>query len=326
MALSKNTTIQQIAAKAGVSTATASRVINRPDTVKPETRERVLQAMKELNYQSKQEDNRLLLATFPNFTNPFYGLCIQGMQEAAWKRGYQIFLQQIDNPRHPDSYRFLLDNSFFHGVIFTHPLPEISLLESILARHPIVMCSQYHDEDDLPCVIIEDYTAAKNAVSYLLSIGKKRIAMLNTQRDYSFSQYREQGYTDALQEAGFPILPRLIAHVSEVDYNLAFSTALTLLESEERPDAVFCSSDVLASAVIKAAGQLSLSVPGDVAVMGFDNVDLCNMTVPTISTVSQPMYQLGWQSCNLLIDQLEDIPLTSKRIVLPTDIVVRKST
>ncbi len=326
MALAKNTTIQQIAAKAGVSTATASRVINRPDTVKSDTRERVLQAMKELNYQAKQDNGRLLLAAFPNFTNPFYGLCIQGMQEAAWKRGYQILLQQIDNPKNPDSYRFLMDHSFFHGVIFTHPLPEISLLDSILARHPIVMCSQYHESDDLPCVIIEDYAAAKSAVSYLLSIGKKRIAMLNTQLDYSFSQYREQGYLDALQEAGLPILPHLIVHASEVDYNLAFSMALTLLDGEERPDSVFCSSDVLASAVIKAAGQLNLSVPGDVAVMGFDNVDLCNMTVPTISTVSQPMYQLGWQSCNLLIDQLEDIPLVSKRIVLPTDIVVRKST
>lgn len=120
MALAKNTTIRQIAAKAGVSTATASRVINRPDTVKSDTRERVLQAMKELNYQAKQDDGRLLLAAFPNFTNPFYGLCIQGMQEAAWKRGYQILLQQIDNPKNPDSYRFF-DGSFFFSRSHIYP-------------------------------------------------------------------------------------------------------------------------------------------------------------------------------------------------------------
>ena len=93
MTISKGTTIQQIAELANVSTATASRVINQPETVKPETLRRVLQVMKELNYQPKQNITRLLLATFPNFTNPFYSLCIRGMQEAARKRNY--ILKQI---------------------------------------------------------------------------------------------------------------------------------------------------------------------------------------------------------------------------------------
>lgn len=326
MALSKNTTIHQIAAKANVSTATASRVINQAGTVKPDTRNRVLQAMKELNYQAKQNNNRLILATFPNFTNPFYGRCIQGMQEAAKKRNYQIILQQIDDPQNSDSYDFLLDTPFFHGIIITHPLPSGQLLDSLRIKHPIVMCSQYSRSADVPCVVIDDYAAAKNATSYLISIGKKRIAMLNAQSAYSYALHREKAYIDTLNEAGLPIHPNLIAHVNDVDYNLAFSAALKLLTCEERPDAVFCVSDVFASAVIKAAGQLGLAVPEDVAVMGFDNVDLCSMTIPTISTVNQPMYQLGWQSCNLLIDQLEGLPAISNRIVLSTDIVVRKST
>lgn len=149
---------------------------------------------------------------------------------------------------------------------------------------------------------------------------------MNSQQDYSCSLYRENGYLDTLKEAGLPVYPEFITHVNDVDYSLALSAALNMLSGKVRPDAVFCISDVFASAVIKAAGQLGLSVPEDVAVMGFDNVALCNMTIPTISTVSQPMYQLGWQSSNLLIDQLEGIPVVSKRIVLNTDIIVRKST
>ena len=326
MTISKGTTIQQIAELANVSTATASRVINQPETVKPETLRRVLQVMKELNYQPKQNITRLLLATFPNFTNPFYSLCIRGMQEAARKRNYKIYLQQIDDPTKTESYDFLLDNHLFHGIIFTQPLPDKQLLDLILIKHPVVMCSQYSISDDVPCVVIDDYAAAQNAVSYLISIGKKRIALMNSQQDYSCSLYRENGYLDTLKEAGLPVYPEFITHVNDVDYSLALSAALNMLSGKVRPDAVFCISDVFASAVIKAAGQLGLSVPEDVAVMGFDNVALCNMTIPTISTVSQPMYQLGWQSSNLLIDQLEGIPVVSKRIVLNTDIIVRKST
>lgn len=150
---------------------------------------------------------------------------------------------------------------------------------------------------------------------------------MNSQQDYSCSLYRENGYLDTLKEAGLPVYPEFITHVNDVDYSLALSAALNMLSGKVRPDAVFWHLRCVRQRRYQGqAGQLGLSVPEDVAVMGFDNVALCNMTIPTISTVSQPMYQLGWQSSNLLIDQLEGIPVVSKRIVLNTDIIVRKST
>ena len=122
------------------------------------------------------------------------------------------------------------------------------------------------------------------------------------------------------------MFPELILHVDDVDYSLAFSSMTTLLSESQKPDAIFCISDVFASAAIKAAEHVGLTVPQDIAVMGFDNVNLSSMTVPTISTVSQPMYQLGWQSCNLLMDQLNHIPIITRRVILSTDIIVRQST
>lgn len=326
MAIVKGVTIQQIAEAAEVSTATASRVLNQPQTVKPETRSRVLQAMKKLNYPSRRRSDQVILATFPTLVNPFYGLIIQGMQEAANKRNYQLFIRQLELPLEEQSYQFLLEDTAFHGVILTHPVPSEAVLQTILAKHPVVMCSQYNDKAEVPCVVIDDYAASKNAVNYLISIGKKKIAMLNAQSSYSYARFRERGFVDALTEAGLPINPNFIAHVNDVDYHLAFSSIFNILSGPEKPDAVFCISDVFASAAIKAAEQLNLSVPRDVAVMGFDNISLSSMTVPTISTVNQPMYQLGWQSCNLLIDKLEDIPIITSRVVLSTDIVVRQST
>lgn len=174
MATSKNVTIQQIAALADVSTATASRVLNQPHTVKAETRNHVLQIMKQLNYQPKRRCDRIILATFPTFVNPFYGLIIQGMQEAAYKRNYQLFLQQLDRPFDEDSYNFMLEDTAFHGIIFTHPLPSNTLLQTLLTKHPIVMCSQYNSNSNVPCVVIDDYAASKSAVNYLISIGKKK--------------------------------------------------------------------------------------------------------------------------------------------------------
>ena len=326
MAISKNITIKQIAAKANVSTATASRAINQPGTVKEETRNRVLQAMKELDFQIKRTSNKVILASFTDFVNPFYGDCIVGMQAAAKRRGYQLFLQQTENPENPTSYEFLINSKLYQGVVFCHSIPTGETLASIKMKYPVVMCSQYNSEADIPYVAIDDCAAAKKAINYLVSIGRKRIAFINSTLNHSYSVFREMGFREALKEAELPVQENWIAHVEEIDFAVAFSAAKTLLSKTCIPDAIFCASDVFSSAAVKAAHSLNLSIPEDVAVMGFDNVCLTTMTTPTISTVSQPTYQLGYQSCSLLIDEIEGNPVMNRRIILPTEIVVRSST
>ena len=129
-------------------------------------------------------------------------------------------------------------------------------------------------------------------MNYLLSVGKKRIAFINSSKNYSYSPLREKGFRDALKASGNPVNDNWIIHLTDIDFNVAFSVATTLLSSCDKPDAIFCASDVYACAALKAAHTLHLSIPEDVAVMGFDNVNLTTMTVPTtISTVSQPTYQ-----------------------------------
>lgn len=326
MAISQNITISQIAEHAKVSTATASRVINNPGSVKEETRNRVLQAMKDLNCQIKRGNNKILLASFTDFVNPFYSECIVGMQNAARRRNYQLFLQQINNADDPASYSFLINSKLYQGVIFCHSIPPGETLDSIRMKYPIVMCSQYNEEADVPHVIIDDYASAKNAVNYLISVGKRNIAFINSSLNHSYSIFREKGYRDALAAAGLPVRENWIAHLADIDFEIAYSVSCTLLEGEHTPDAIFCASDVFACAAIKAAHMMNRSVPDHVAIMGFDNVNLTTMTVPAISTVSQPAYQLGYQSCNLLMDQIEGLPTLNSRIVLPTEIVVRGST
>lgn len=326
MSLSKNLTITQIAQRANVSIATASRVINQSGAVKAETREKVLHAMKSLNYQVKESTSKLILASFPDFQNPFNSELIRGMQSAALRRGYKLFLQQIDNPCSPDSYKFLLSQKLFSGVIFAHVVPEPHLLATLRLQYPIVMCSEYSEEENTPFVVIDDFEAAQTAMKYLISIGKQRIALLNSSLDHNYAVQREHGYRAALAESNLPVRENWIAHLSDIDFERACSAATNILSSPEHPEAFFCVSDVFASAVIKAARGLNLSIPQDVAIVGFDNVYLTTMTVPSITTVSQPMHQIGFQSANLLIDQIEGEAILNYRVVLSTDLIVRGST
>lgn len=326
MSLSKNLTITQIAEKANVSIATASRVINQSGAVKAETREKVLQAMKSLNYQAKESASKLILASFADFQNPFNGDLIHGMRSAATRRGYKLFLQQMENPYSPESYKFLLSQKIFSGVLFAHVVPEPNLLSTLRLQYPIVMCSEYSAEENIPFVVIDDFEAAQTAMKYLISIGKRRIALLNSSLDHNYAVQREHGYRAALAESNLPIRENWIAHLTDIDFESACSAATNILSSAECPDAFFCVSDVFASAVIKAARALKLSIPQDIAIVGFDNVYLTTMTVPSITTVSQPIYQIGFLGANLLIDQIEGKPILNHQVVLSTDLIVRGST
>ena len=172
----------------------------------------------------------------------------------------------MENFRSPDAYRFLLNQQVFGGIIFAHLIPDQALLDSLCLQHPVVMCSEHSDTDAVPFVAIDDFNAAHDAMEYLISIGKRRIALLNSSLDYNYAVHRERGYRAALQNAGLPIQEHWIAHLPGIDAEFAYSTAVSILSSDERPDAFFCVSDMFASAVIKAARSLNLSNTVAVAV------------------------------------------------------------
>ena len=326
MAISNKVTIQQIADRANVSTATASRVLNNPGSVKEETRNRVLQAMKELGCRLKRGSDKLLLVSFTDFVNPFYSECISGMQEAAKRRGYQLFLQQTEDYATSSAYDFLLNTRFFHGIIFCHCIPDSEILANIRMKYPIVFCSQHNIGTDVPFVAVDDHLSALSAVNYLISTGRTKIAMLNSSLSFTYASLREKGFRDAMAAANLPVREKWIAHLPEIDADLAASVAASLLSADETPDAIFCVSDVYACAAVKAAHALNKAIPSDIAIMGFDNISLTTMMAPPVSTVSQPTFQLGYQSCTLLMDMIEGTPVLNPHIYLSTEIVVRGTT
>jgi LacI family repressor for deo operon, udp, cdd, tsx, nupC, and nupG len=329
----KTVNYQLIAKETGISISTISRVFTGASNVKADTRSRVIEAFKNYGYDTaliekhqKNPGNSLIIMNVPSTANPFYTQIIHGAKAAATRRGCYLLLNEDHiNENTIDSFMRLLRKVQAAGLVTTNHM-EPAYLKRISEMVPLVQCCEYDADFDLPYVSIDDVAATKTAMEYLFSLGRKNIAFINGPIRYKYARHRLQGYLEALQDRGIPPDLHMRIQLSEIDYNFAVSAVTTFLESGKRPDAFFCASDVLAAAVIKAGMHKGFSIPNDIAVVGFDNVDISFMTNPTITTISQPQYQLGFSSCELLIEYITNPQIPLHNIILATELLLREST
>ena len=326
-------TIEKIAMEAGVSIATVSRLLSGKDSVKKETRQKILDTMKALDYSPDtsngitKPEGKLILMSFPELSNPVFSPIIDGAQTSANRHGYHLLIHQSRTIyKSITDYETLVTNNSVSGMILLSNIAEAEKLESFNLRCPIVMCSEFCEGCDISYVSIDDHAAAKNATDYLLAMGRKKIVLMNSSLNNKYARHRESGYVASLQGAGIEVNEEWIVHLSDINFDLAMSSAIHILNSDNRPDAFFAVSDIYAAAIIKACKRLGLSVPQDVSVVGFDNTDITLMTDPAITTVSQPGFQLGYQACDLLVERINNRNLPGKRILLGTELIVRGST
>lgn len=335
-------TIYDVAAAAGVSPATVSRVLNHREQVAAPTRDKVLDAIgrlgfehtaKEAHPQSRRSGdtekaaatNPLLLFNVPSMINPFYGDIVRGAQAAADKNGYHMLVDcRSINSMNMVSLINLIRNFNVGGLVVADAVPDL-MLDPLLEVVPVVQCCEYNPDSDISFVSIDNYAASKKAVEYILSAGRRRILLFCTPLRFLYARQRQKGYEDTLAAAGIPVRREWIAYVPEIDFDLAFQAARTFFRSTPIPDAVFAVSDVLASAAIKAALEADLSVPKDVMVVGFDNVDISRTTTPTITTVGQPRYQLGYRAVEMLIEKVMGLSYHSQQAFLGTELIIRES-
>jgi DNA-binding LacI/PurR family transcriptional regulator len=324
-------TVVQIANRSGVSIATVSRVLNGKGTVSPGTRQRVLQAARDLEYDSSTampiSPSRKLLALLPGFENPFYAPIIHGIQHTAHAAGFELLLMPIgDNGASASSLASLIRKEDYKGIIWLCSAPGPDVLDAVDTLCPSVMIGEYPEDYTGSYVSIDDRSAGYRAVNHLISIGCRRIGMLNCAYRYKYARHRKDGYQRALTEAGLPVEPKLYASIPAIDYTLAYSAAMQILCSDPAPDALFACSDVLAAAAVNAAHSLGLRVPEDLSVIGFDNVETSRMTRPAITTIAQPTHQMGQQACSILLERIQNSEIPHRQILLSTEMVIRGST
>ena len=329
----KKTTIEEIAKLANVSIATVSRVFNNKGNVSQPTKEKILSIAKELNFTPKttnsisNPESRVILVCVPEFNNPFNSPVIDGIQKSARSHGYDVlFLQSRDYYSSASDYINVIKNYSPAGIIILAAVIHPEFLTKLAYKCPVVMCSEYAENYDIPYVSIDDVSAAKKATNYLISTGKKKIGMINSNSNFKYSRHREKGYVQALTEAGLEYNPNWVCHISTVNYKMALSNILYLLEQPNRPDALFTSSDVFAIAATNAAQQLKINVPNELSIIGFDDTYLAVMANPPLTTIRQPCFQLGYQPSELLVEKIFFPDAKNKQIILDTELIVRDST
>lgn len=333
-------TIGDVAKKAGVSVATVSRVFNHKGIVGQDTYERVIKSAEELNYQNgryqknadllpelnKVTADDLLIINLPSISNPFYSEIVKGVQAASIRYQCDILISQADiNESNINSYISMLRRVSAKGLIVLNHLPPAltKILSNII---PMVKCCEYEEEDCVSSVSINDLASAKNVMKYILSIGRRNIAFINGPLKYKYARQRRDGYLSALNEAGIGINPNWVIHLPDISADMAFSSVASLLSLPNPPDAFFTSSDIFAAAVVRAAQFNNYRVPDDIIVVGFDNIDISSITTPSITTINQPKFQLGFLACEMLLEQITNPQAEIQHMMLSTELIIREST
>jgi len=325
--------IAGVAEQAGVSVATVSRVLNGHSNVRPATRDKVLAAVATSGYRVNElarnlrtAESRLLLTMVPDVGNPFYAEVIRGIDTVARQHGYFMLLCDTGaDAGRERSYFDLLRRRRADGAICLDPATVQQALAEESNALPWVACCEFDSSVGVPYVGIDNYRAAGDAVRHLLARGHRRIALINSDDHYLYAQQRQQGYLDALRDAGMAVDERWRLNVNSLDYEAGASAAALLMTHTDAPTAIFAVSDTLAIGVIAGLRSVGKRVPDDVAVVGFDDISLAAQIDPPLTTIAQPMRELGETAARLLLQRLANPLENVPGVLLPHRLVVRKS-
>lgn len=345
--MAKKVTIQDVAREAEVSIATVSRVLNKPETVKEMTKQRVLAACDKIEYkvphfaggsitdedsqqplmEYKPKTTRVILTILPELRNPFYADVMDGIISKADFRGYEVVLCRSKTALYSlKNLRRLVEGINACGVLLLGKIATPEVLKELNKYIRIVQCAEFEKESELPYVSIDDYSAARSVMQLLLNKGRKRIALLNGPLQFKFAAERERGYCDALREAGIEPTAELIVWQPVSEFELALSTTTRLLNQPNRPDAIFAVSDVMAVAALHAAHRAGLKVPQDVSIVGFDDTYISQMCQPSLTTVRQRGSQMGAYACEILLDLVNGVQVANQQVLMDVDLLIREST
>lgn len=324
--------ISEIAKIANVSVATVSRVINKSDKVSEKTAKLVNSIIDEYGYEPnllgrhlRSKETKLILVIMTSISNSFFSSVINGLDNEARKHGYSIMLCITnDNKESEQNYLNLVRNGVADGAVIINTTMSKEEMHEFSGKYNVVQCSEYIDPDSY-YVAIDNVKAAYDAVEYLIKSGRRKIAYCGVINHFISSNLRWYGYTEALKHYGLE-LNRDLVFDGNYGFRSAYSLTTELLKSGKEFDALFAISDRMAIGAINAIKEYGKKVPEDIAVIGFDDVDLAHMTTPTLSTVAQPKKELGKEVFLLLLKRLKGEKITENKIILNHKLVLRDST
>jgi LacI family transcriptional regulator len=330
-----NVTIKDVARLSGVSSMTVSRVINGSERVRPETRQRVEQAIAELGYVPsrlargliRQKTGTLALIV-PDVANPFFTLIVRGAEDVARRAGYRVIL--CDTRADLTIERDVIEEMLAHRVDGVAIAPVSDRSRTHLRRLakfgvPFVLIDRTIPGVDSDVIVGDSVGGARRLVEHLISLGHRRIGLIVESDEVSTARDRRRGYVDALEAAGLPIDPSLIVR-APVDPSGGLEGMNRLLELDDGPTAVFTVNNLVALGAIEAVRAHGFEVPEDIALVCFDDIEYASRLYPFLTVMAQPAETLGTLGTQLLLERIEGrAPEQNRVVVLPAQFVVRKS-
>ena len=329
-------TIKEIAERAGVSIGTVSNVLNNLSTVREPARRRVLMTIDELGYQPsllgralRKDKTNMIVMIVPDITNPFFPAAVRGAEDVAFQNGFRLVLCNSDNSfakeatyiREMQTYRPSglivvpsdLSRSADEARIYLKNGACVVYLDRVPAKWKGDSVTSNHEE------------GAYAATRHLIDLGHKRIATITGSLSGPSAIARLRGFERAMKSARLTVPPAFIQHA---DFNkiAGYEKATTLLQNKSRPTAIFAANDLIAFGVLAAMREAGLNCPKDISIVGFDNLDDSDVTVPRLTTVDQFAYRLGAQATQTVIDSLGGRKGRVRQILLEPELRLKEST
>ncbi len=342
MAGGEITSIKGIAEACGLSYSTVSRVLNGKSYVKEETRQKVMAVVKENNFHPnilakslKEGSNRTICLMIPSYGNLIFPLVMRGVDNIARKHNYSVIFSVTDE--RPAVEQATYDQMLNRQVAGFIICSAIGNEDAIYHMHdegvPIVLINRFKKDDigKIDTVSIDSYQVGYDATRYLLNTGRSRIAICIGDESLFLYQERYRGYCAALRDAGIEVDEKLVLHQPATGQPGFKDLIIQMYRNSIRPDAIFATSDPIAFIVIHALHNLHVAIPGETAVISIDNVSLSQYIEPPLTTINQPLIEMGAVATNQLLRQIE---YKKKHGILPTpetsfldyDLIVRQST
>lgn len=316
---------------------TVSRALNNRPNVDEKTRKKVVETASRMGYTPNLVARSLVTqrtetvgVVVPEITHSFFPEAIRGIEEATYSAGYQLILtHSAENAEREKNALQTLESKRVDGVLLStaQTVKDYKAYERFAQIGvPMVFFDRCVFDLGLSCVTVDDTRSARRMTRHLIDHGYERIAHLSGSQRVSIGEARLNGYQKALEGAGIPVYEELVveAGFQEPDGRRAMETLLALPDSK-RPDAVFAVNDPAAFGAMKAIQDAGLTIPDDIALVGFsDDIRAALMSVP-LTTIRQPAYEIGNKAAQLLVDLIEGKDATTSELILRTDIVIRRS-
>jgi LacI family transcriptional regulator len=332
MAPKPSITIQDVAKAAGVSVSTVSRVLNDKVDVAKATYEKVQRTIEEMGYTSNLAARSLrsrrtntvgVIALY--LRDPFAIQVLLGINRAIQEIGYDLILyasgERGESPPAAWEQRHvsLINGSVADGVIIVTPAAA-----TFPTMFPLVAIDPHSGDTDYPVVIATNLAGALEMMEYLIGLGHRRVGFIAGREHSKSAQQRLRGYTESLQKANIPLDPELIRQ-GDYQRKTGYRCARDLLNLPKPPTAIFAANDESAIGTIEAAREAGLRIPDDLSVVGFDNMPGTTDITPALTTIEQPMDEMGYKATEMLIDLIKGKSLDNRIHEVPTKLIVRDS-